>query len=265
MSELAVQGFRAERDAILTVAKSLRDDEWDLPSDCKGWAVRDVFGHMACTLHGVVDPAFLPKMNDDGTENAMEAPVAERRSWSIEQVVDEYETYSGQAADVFASLQQPPAADTMLPMADLGTHPMSILPSTFLFDAYCHLRHDLLAPTGPIARPQPPRDEQRLGPTIEWMLAGIPWMCPDIAAVIDRPLVLVLDGPGGGAWTFGAASTEGRITITPGETADAAATVRSRTHEFVVWGTRRRPFADAVVIDGDAPYADAVLRTIKVI
>ena len=60
MSQLAVEGFRAERDAILTIAKSLSDDEWNAPSDCTGWATRDVIGHMACTLHGVIDPAFLP-------------------------------------------------------------------------------------------------------------------------------------------------------------------------------------------------------------
>ena len=60
MSQLAVDGFRAEREEILTVAKGLTADEWDLPSACAGWSVRDVMGHMACTLHGVIDPAFLP-------------------------------------------------------------------------------------------------------------------------------------------------------------------------------------------------------------
>ncbi len=265
MSELAVEGFRAERDAILGVAKSLTDDEWNRPSDCKGWAVRDVFGHMACTLHGVVDPAFLPSMNDSGTESAMEPPVAERRAWPIERVVEEYETYSGQAADAFAMLQQPPAAETMIPMADLGTHPMSILPNTFLFDAYCHLRHDLLAPTGPIERPEPPRDEQRLGPTVEWMLAGLPWMCPDAASVVDRPLRLVLDGPGGGEWTVAPADAEGRVVITPGGNGYPAAVVRSGTHDFVVWGTRRRPFVDYVAVEGDTPYAHAFLDTVNII
>ena len=34
MSQLGVEGLRAERDATLTVAKSLTDDEWNAPSDC---------------------------------------------------------------------------------------------------------------------------------------------------------------------------------------------------------------------------------------
>ena len=172
MTELAVEGFRAEREEILNVAKGISAEEWMQPSACAGWTVRDVMGHMACTLHGVIDPAFLPDMAA-GTEPSMEPAVAERRSWPIEQVIEEYETYSGQAADLFESVQAAPLSETMLPMGDLGTHPMSILPSTFLFDGYTHLRNDMLTPNGSIDRPQPARDEKRLRPTMDWMLAGL--------------------------------------------------------------------------------------------
>jgi uncharacterized protein (TIGR03083 family) len=265
MSELAVEGFRAERDAILTVAKGLTADEWTLPSACAGWSVRDVVGHMACTLHGVIDPAFLPDTTK-GTERAMEPSVAERRTWPIEAVVDEYETYSGQAADLFASVQATPLAETPLPMGDLGTHPMSILPSTFLFDGYTHLRNDILGPNGSIDRPQPPRDEQRLRPTVEWMLAGLPWMCADeLRDIVDRPLVLTLDGPGGGTWTISPGGPEGRVAVTEGPSTDATSTVHSTDHDFVIWGTKRAPWRDLVTIDGDDAYAARVLDAIKII
>ena len=82
----------------------------------------------------------------------MEAPVAERRAWTVEEVLAEFETYSGQVADLAATLQDPPMSETLLPMGDLGTHPMAIMPSTFLFDNYCHLRNDILKPNGPIDR-----------------------------------------------------------------------------------------------------------------
>ena len=85
MTELAVNGFRAEHEAILEIAKSLSADEWNSPSDCAGWATRDVLGHMASTLHGVVDPAFMPDMSG-GTEQSMEAPVKSRRALPIEEV-----------------------------------------------------------------------------------------------------------------------------------------------------------------------------------
>ncbi len=262
MSELAVEGLRAERDAILTIAKGLTDDEWNAPSDCDGWAVRDVYAHMAAVLHGVADPSVMVDMSG-GTEAAMEIPVAERRSWPIEQVLEEYETYSEQVANVAAMAQEPPMSETMLPMGDLGTHPMSILASTFTFDAYCHLRNDILKPNGPIDRPEPPRDEMRLKPTVEWMLAGLPWMSEKELAFVDRPIALALTGPGGGTWTIGPVGNEGRVLVREG-THDAVATLTSSDHDFVVWGTGRRPWRDLVTVTGDDAYAGRVLDALKI-
>ncbi len=265
MSQLAVEGFRAEREEILTVAKGLTAAEWDLPSACAGWSVRDVMGHMACTLHGVIDPTFLPDTSA-GTERAAEPTVVERRTWPIDAVIDEYETYSEQAANLFTSVQTAPLADTMLPMGDLGTHPMSILPSTFLFDGYTHLRNDILKPNGAIDREQPVRDEQRLRPTIEWMLAGLPWMCADaLRDVVDRPIELTLVGPGGGAWTIAPGGADGRTVVSEEPSADAAARVRSTDHDFVIWGTRRAPWRDSVRIEGDEAYAARVLDAVNII
>jgi uncharacterized protein (TIGR03083 family) len=265
MSQLAVDGFRAEREAILTVAKGISDDEWLLPSALSGWSVRDVMGHMACTLHGVMDPTCLPR-NPPGTERGMEPSVTERRTWPIEQVIDEYETYSDKAADMFAGLQTAARGETLIPMANFGTHPMSILPKTFLFDGYTHLRNDILAPSGSIVRDEPPRDEKRLRPTVEWMLAGLPWMCADeLGPIVDHPMVLTLDGPGGGTWTIAPGGDDGRVTVTSGTASDAVATVTSSDHEFAIWGTRRAPWRDSVKINGDDAYAARVLDAINII
>lgn len=264
MSTLGVEGLRAERDATLTIAKSLTDDEWNAPSDCDGWAVRDVIAHMASILHGVADPSVMPDLTA-GTERAMEGPVAERRAWKIEDVLAEFETYSGQVADLAASVQDPPMSETLLPMGDLGTHPMAIMPCTFLFDNYCHLRNDILKPNGPIDRAEPARDEKRLAPTIEWMLAGLPWMCAEKLAFVDKPVTLVLTGVGGGTWTIGPGGEDGRVLVSEGAAPDAVATVTSDSHDFVVWGTQRRPWSTLAKVEGDTAYAGRILDAFKVI
>ena len=267
MSQLGVEGLRAEREAVLTVFKSLSDDEWNASSDCAGWTVRDVAAHMAASQHGVADPTLMPDMSG-GTEPAMEGPVAERRAWPIADVIAEYETYSGAVADLAESVQQPPMAENMLPMGDLGTHPMGLLPNIFLFDTYCHLRNDILQPHGPIDRPEPPRDEQRVRPTLEWMLAGLPWMATDqLNKVLDGPIVVILEGDGGGTWTVTPAddTSDGRPVVREGTTSGARATVRSSAHDFVIWGTQRRPWRDYVKIEGDEDYAASVLDTFNVI
>jgi hypothetical protein len=244
MSTLGVHGLRAERDATLTIAKSLTDAEWNTASDCDGWTVRDVVAHMASILHGVADPSVMPDLSG-GTENGMEGPVAERRAWTIEDVLGEYETYSGQVADLGATLQEPPMSETLLPMG--------------------HLRNDILKPNGPIERSQPPRDEMRIAPTIEWMLAGLPWMCADKLTFVDKPFTLVLTGVGGGSWTIGPGGQDGRVLVNEGAADSSVATVTSDTHDFVVWGTQRRPWATLTTIDGDVTYAARILDVFKII
>jgi uncharacterized protein (TIGR03083 family) len=263
MSQQGVEGLRAERADTLALLRSLSDDEWNAPSGCEGWAVRDVVAHMGSILHGVVDPTKMPDVSG-GTENAMEVPVAERREWTTAAVLEEYESFSDQAANVFGMAQDPPMADTMLPMGDLGTHPMSMLASTFCFDNYTHLRHDILQPRGAIDRPEPPRDATRVAATLEWMLAGLPWMSEASLRVLDRPVGLVITGPGGGTWTLAPGGDDGRIAVTEGAAADAAATITTDGHDFVAWGTHRRPWAECVQVEGDEPYAATILDAIHV-
>jgi uncharacterized protein (TIGR03083 family) len=43
--------FTHEQDAAVALARELAPGEWDVPSLCDGWAVRDVFGHLARHLH----------------------------------------------------------------------------------------------------------------------------------------------------------------------------------------------------------------------
>src|SRR4029077_6547485 len=108
----------------------------------------------------------------------------------------------------------------------------------FLFDNYCHLRNDILKPNGPIDRPEPPRDEQRVAPTLEWMLAGLRWMCTKQLGFVKKPIALELTGVGGGTWSIGPGGDDGRVLVTEGASSDAAATVRPHSHTLVFWGTQ---------------------------
>ena len=263
VSRLGVAGLRAESAAVVQIARSLSAEEWNAPSDCDGWAVRDVIAHMASMMHGVIDESWMPDLSGN-TEAAMEGPVADRRAWTTEEVVAEFETFSGQLADLGETMQAPPVADTLLSMYDLGTHPTSLLANSFLFDTYCHLRNDILEPNGPINRREPPRDEMRLQPTVEWMLAGLPWMCSEQLAFVDRPIQLVLTGAGGGTWSIGPGGEDARLLVRKGALGDALATVTSDTHDFVVWATRRRPWTQFATLAGDAAYAGRVLDGVQV-
>jgi uncharacterized protein (TIGR03083 family) len=267
MSREAIEALNAERAHVLELAASLTPAEWATSSDCAGWRVQDVIAHMGATYVTVGGGATAraEPATDDAERNA-DAAVDERRRWSAEQVLAEYETASTTAIAALAGMQEPPMRDTVVPLGNLGHHPLHLLADALVFDHYCHLRHDLLAPNGPLERSPLPSDELRLRPAVTWMLSGMPQMCAEALSIVDRPLNLVLEGPGGGAWTIGPGSPYVTIQETNTDRGDAAVTVTSNAHDFVSWGTKRRDWRDSGVrVDGDAAYAARVLDAVNVI
>ncbi|MDE3086796.1 MAG: maleylpyruvate isomerase family mycothiol-dependent enzyme [Acidobacteriota bacterium] len=95
--EEPVVGLLAEEwEAICGLGGQLTDEEWDLPSECPGWTVRDVLSHMVGTersLLGDPQPPAAPEAphvrNPVGTMN--EAWVAERRGRPGSEVLAEFE------------------------------------------------------------------------------------------------------------------------------------------------------------------------------
>ena len=263
MSEQAVEALAAERALALDLAGSLTAAEWATQSDCAGWRVQDVFAHMAAVAHGICDPASMARGGTDDAEANAEVGVDERRGWSSADVLAEYEQWSETLLGVFAGMQKEPSASTVIPLGNLGSHPLHILANAIVFDHYCHLRHDLVAPGGPLTRSQLPSDDFRLTPTMEWMLGGLPQMCSAAMQGLDRPLVLSFGGSGGGTWTLAPGSP--LITVTEGSESATAATVRSTAHDFVQWGTKRRDWRASCTVVGDTAYAAAILDGINVI
>jgi uncharacterized protein (TIGR03083 family) len=245
------------------VAQSLRPEEWSADSLCPGWSVKDLVAHTSSNFHVLVEPPKaaepVPGLN---AERAQDLLVDERRPWTPEQVLAEFEEYRQSALDVLAAMQEEPLADQSLALHELGTYPMPALADAFAFDLYCHLRVDLLAPTGPVRRRLPAADAERLAPGIGWMLTGLPQMCPSVAVVLDRPIGLRLTGPGGGDYTM--APAPDRPVVTEGIT-DVAAVAISPAHEFVLWGTKRADWRSSTTIEGDRHYAAAVLDAINIV
>jgi uncharacterized protein (TIGR03083 family) len=232
MTKLALSGLMAEREAFLDVVSPLSDDEWNMPSGEDGMTVRDIVAHIGASHRLVIEPTFAPGGID---------PVVFRRNWDIEAVVREFDRYTEQSAAVFGRMQ---AINRPRPMGDVGEHPTSLLPDLYLFDMYGHLRADVVPALG---RDEPARDETRLRPTVDWMFTALPQMCP-----VDAAIEITLEGPGGGTWSIG-------------PDAPAVAKVHGTDHDFVLWGTGRRPWRDFVAIDGDEADAARALDAIRII
>ncbi len=269
MTTAAVEGLRSTHGDLRSVLDALTTADWALPSACSGWRVHDLVAHITSNFKELVDPT--PARPDAepapavGAEQAMEMLVAPRKEWTPEQLLAEYDRYVDGAFATLTAMQDEPLASTPLDVADLGTYPMQMLANAYCFDHYCHLRHDLLAPRGPLSMAIADADDARLRPGIDWMWAGLPQMCRAAMRVVDQPFTVVLTGAGGGRWTLHPASPDDGGLIRIVEGADGVATATSSAHEFVSWATGRGAWRDACTLDGDTDYAARVLDAIDII
>jgi uncharacterized protein (TIGR03083 family) len=209
MTATAVDALQADRDALLAVCADLGDADWSAPSGCEGWTVKDVVGHVGALFWMVVDQSKLPDASDLPTEKAQEVYVESRRSWTPAQVVDDYESVSAQAIDALRGLA---TQDFELPLGDLGTYPVSLLPNAFAFDHFIHLRADLFAPRGPLRTEPPAVDRQRLEAAMDWIEAALPQQNADLVDQLAGAVDLLVEDPAAGTIRVGTGEPVARVT-----------------------------------------------------
>ncbi len=265
MSKQAITGLEAEIERAKELFASLTDAEWAAPSGCDGWRVQDVAQHMAATYQTIAAPDTIDSGDSGQAEVAAEVPVQERRDWTPGQVMAAYDEWSAKGLEALAGLQTPPMADTVVPLSDLGAHPMHLLANAIAFDHYCHLRHDIGAAVDRAA--QLPRDPGVLTPSVEWMLAGLPQMCAEaLASAPAQPVNLVFDGPAANSYCLspGDPAVGPRWVVANGADDDAPV-VRTTAHDFISWGTKRADWRETSTGDVSDPAVISVLDAINII
>jgi uncharacterized protein (TIGR03083 family) len=261
MTAAAIPALESEVNYARELFSTLTPAEWHAASGCDGWRVQDVVQHMAATFQQIVDASSIDMGDSEKVEESAEVPVQARRDWTTDQVLAAYEEWVDKGVAALASLQEPPMAERVVPISDLGSHPLHLLGNAIVFDHYCHLRYDIGAAVDRAA--ELPQDDAALSATIEWMLAGIPQMCTaELAGAPQKAVNLVLEGPGGGTYVV-APGTDG-WTIAEGSDAEAPV-VTTSTHDFVSWGTKRSDWSESTTGDTSNPDVVAVLDAINVI
>jgi len=262
MSQAAIEALRVEQARARQLFESLSAEEWGAESGCTDWRVQDVVCHMASVFHMIADPTTIEGGAGQDAEADAEVPVQARKAWTSAQVMAEYDQWSDAGIAALEAMQAPGVGDMVIPLSNLGSHPMHILANAIVFDHYCHLRHDIGAAIDRAAAL--PHDPDALAATLEWMLAGLPQMCAEALAAVPRQGVnLVFEGAGASSWTL--APGDGLWTVSAGSTAGLP-TLASTAHAFVSWGTKRADWRRHATLTGDANGdAARVLDAINVI
>ena len=260
MTALAIAALQTEIVRAQELIGSLTAQEWSSPSGCTDWSVQDVVCHMASVFHSIADPTTIEGGASDDVEQNAEVPVQARRSWTAQAVMAEYEEWAEKGLAALTGLQSPPMADTVIPLANLGSHPMHLLGNAIVFDHYCHLRHDI---GHTIARAAAlPHDSDSLTATLEWMLAGLPQMCQTALSTCTQGVNLTFEGPAAGEYTL--TPSVPLWTVTAGNN-PGFPTVTTSAHNFVSWGTKRADWRAACTVDGDAAAAAPTLDALNII
>lgn len=264
------QGFEAARslvDDALELGRSFTREEWAVRSAANGWTVQDVYTHMAFFFNTIADPEVERPSNPSGkAEDLNDLSVRERAEWSPEQTMAYYVEQSTAGLAALEMLQSSEMAEATLELADLGTYHLSLLADAVAFDHLVHLNSDILAPRGPVDRSPVDMGAERIEPTLNWMIAGLPQMCSDdLAPVLDRPLGIRLTGTGGRSFVL--SKDDGQVRV--GDFQDAAALpatqAESTAESFLNWSTQREPWNRHVTIRGDEQAVGRILNAINIV
>jgi len=134
----AMENWTAVRDLI----PSLRPDDWNRPTPCVGWSVKDVLAHLGhvegMLVHQFDQPAPPADWVDEGSplDQVTSLGVAARRIWSPAQVVDEIE----RAITATQRLLTQPDLDWQEPsLTPVGPAPRHAAVEMRINDVYLHL------------------------------------------------------------------------------------------------------------------------------
>ena len=138
-----IRSLRADRDALLQIAESVRPEQWQAPSGCAGWNTKDLVSHLGSLFWAVVDGSMNPDTSGLEVEEAASVHVESRRALNPAEVLADYEDVSSRALEALAVVAK---LDVDVPFSDFESYPASVVPLAFCFDHYTHIRFDLVAP-----------------------------------------------------------------------------------------------------------------------
>jgi hypothetical protein len=245
----------------------LDDGEWLAPSACPGWLVRDVVAHLAANARAPIDP--LPDMKPapptpKNRERQHDLAVARRRNWPVTEILHEYHTYVPKLVAFVATLQEHPVAEQPFPVAGLGSYPAHSLANAMVFDYYCHMRHDLLGPDGPLYYLLPSPDHETVYSAVTWMMLGLPQMQGNaLDETVQAPITFRFTGAGHSEWTVHRDGPGAGLTVE--DTGGGDVVVTSDADAFIAWGTQRRRWRTDCTIDGDESLAVPLLDALNIV
>lgn len=136
----------AENARLLAQLRGLTDEQWQAPTECTGWTVRDVVVHLIASAQGQANPIELLRQVIAGrpltaqigghhwVDGLNEAQLRARTNWTAPQLAELWERHAAAALKARRRMPAPIRALPLLPIGTgLGVH-IGWQPLRYLFD-----------------------------------------------------------------------------------------------------------------------------------
>ena len=189
---------------------SLSEAEWKTPTDCPAWSVQDQVSHMSGSESGILgdpDPDHSPAdvshtRSEQGQRN--EAVVDYRRSWTGQQVLDEFRANTGRRLEYLRGRSDEDFAAEM--QTPIGPAPMAEFISIRIMDAWVHEQDIRRA----LDRPGH-MDSPAAAHALDRILRAMPFVAARRAQAPDGATVVIdVSGPPGRVVAIGVEGGRGR-------------------------------------------------------
>jgi uncharacterized protein (TIGR03083 family) len=209
--------------AVAGSLSALTPAQWDLPTPCEGWSVRDVaahLGHLEGMSHGFPQPdpatGFDPA-GMSGLDAVTNAGVAARRPWTTDEVLEEVRSASAATLDQIRRFSEDDWQRQMpSPVGMLPTHQALDLR---LADVWVHLL-DIRSGLG--EPPSADREPEAAAAVIHRAVRLTGWGAVKRAGLLDGTRIAFdLIGPGGIAADLVISGRRGEMEPSTGTAADA--------------------------------------------
>lgn len=113
--------IHGQRAALADILSTLQPQEWERPSLCAGWTVRDVAAHVISSADASLSEVLVGMVRARGNFNRCMFDIAKRRSARpTAEIIAEYRRLDG-------SRRHPPGTTTTDPLVDVLTHTQDIV------------------------------------------------------------------------------------------------------------------------------------------
>lgn len=268
-----VELFPPLGDELLKTLRGLSADDWNAPTACAGWTVKDVAAHLLDTgmrrVSSLRDGYHPPASAEDLSEfdalvaylnRLNEAWVSVFRRVSPAQIVDLMADLEGKLYPAFKALDMNATAGISVAWTGEPTAPVWLDVAREYTERWMHQMHIRDAVGLPLLL------NQRFGfPLFDTFIRSLPYAYRFTPAEAGQAVVVRISGEGGGAWTLLRESQRWRLYAEEAPAPSTALTLDPDTAwRLFTKGIAPDAVQDALHVEGEPSLADGLLRAVAI-